>query len=626
MSEHLIIDDTSLRVRALGTLTASFVIDEINVEERTVPLSFSSETPVFRTITEGVEGFEVLDHSPESVRLGRLNNGGALLVEHKRDQQIGVVASAGIGLDRRGRAVVRFGRGKQADEYFQDVRDGIRRNVSVGYKVYKFALEVTDTGDTIYRAVDWEPYEISIVSVAFDDSIGVGRSVDETPETVSAPAATTVQAAPKTQVRSMTMEIDVTANDSAQKQAVDLERKRVSELMSMGRAHGVEDLATRALEAGTSVDAFRAQVLEKIASNRSNAVSTAATAGAGNLGLSEKEVKEYSFSRAILGQLRDSGVDAGFERECSRAYAQKIGRDPRGLFVPPDVILEGARTFNKTTGTGANAIATELRPDMFIGILRNALVTSRAGAFLMPGLVGNIDIPKQTGAMTAYWFDSETHGITAASNPTIGQVKMSPKTVGAYGDISRSLLKQTTPAAEAMVRNDIAAVMARAVDLAALKGAASGGQPRGITLTSGINGANWATANTMTWAEIVAMETAVNAANALEGEFVYVMGAAMFGAAKTTVKAAGQMGFIAEGSTINGYSVLRSNQLAAGEVIFGRFDDLVIGMWGGVDLQVNPYIEALEKAGAIRLTALQDVDVAVRQPAAFTFYKNAPST
>jgi HK97 family phage major capsid protein len=343
------------------------------------------------------------------------------------------------------------------------------------------------------------------------------------------------------------------------------------------------------------------------------------------IGMNEQEIREFSFRKAIYGQLRDSGIDNKFERECSDAYAKLIGKDARGLFVPPDVML--SRTFNKTTGAGANLIATELRPDMFIDILRNMSVTAQAGAMMMPGLVGNIAIPRQTGAMTSYWFDSESAGITSASNPTVDQVPLSPKTLGAYGDISRSLLKQSTPGAEQLVRNDIAAVIALAIDLAALKGTASNGQPRGITQTSGINAANWTTANTPTWAELVAMETAVDLANALAGEFVYVMGASLVGKCKTTLKDSGVSGYLMESDrTVNGYRVINSNQLAAGEAIFGKFASLIIGMWGGLDLQVNPYIEALEKAGAVRVTALQDVDVAVRQPKEFTYNSNTPAS
>src|SRR5690606_30659300 len=117
---------------------------------RTVPLSFSSEAPVGRWFGE-----EILDHSSSSVRLGRLNNGGALLMDHDRNDQIGVVESAKIDKDRKGRAIVRFGRSARAQEIFQDVLDGIRRLVSVGYRIHKTETETRSGGVEIVRVVDW---------------------------------------------------------------------------------------------------------------------------------------------------------------------------------------------------------------------------------------------------------------------------------------------------------------------------------------------------------------------------------------------------------------------------------------------------------------------------------------
>ena len=147
--------------------------EAVNDEERTVELSFSSEEPVDRWF-----GLEILDHSPGSVRLDRLSNGGALLMDHDRRDQVGVVESVQIGADRKGRAVVRFGKGARAEEIFQDVKDGIRSLVSVGYRIYKMLLEKTDEDTETYRATDWQPYEISIVSVPADTTVGIGRAAD----------------------------------------------------------------------------------------------------------------------------------------------------------------------------------------------------------------------------------------------------------------------------------------------------------------------------------------------------------------------------------------------------------------------------------------------------------------
>jgi len=626
-------------------LRRSLQIDQkrtVDEAKRTIVMPVSSELAVERWF-----GMEILVHEPGAIDLSRMNDGAAVMADHDWQEQIGVVEKAWIAEDKRLWAELRFSKNKKADEVWTDIVDGIRRNVSIGYKVFKRELlEVENKSgqelDT-YRITRWMPYEVSIVAVPADPNVGVGRSLNESGDAngdmdggdeKDGGENRKEYEAEKNKKESelnMTPEEIAKMKEEARKEAelvireqvkkeTEQEHARTSEIRAIGEKCGMKDEAERAVSEKMSVDAFRKIALDAQVASRSIQAS--------KIGMSEKEIRQFSFTRAILSQVRDSGVKADFEKECSDAFAKKTGKEARGIFVPPDVVLDGAeRTFNQTTGAGSNLIATQLRPDMFIDILRNKSVLAQAGAFMMPGLVGNVAIPRQTGAMTAYWFNAESAGITAASNVTIDQVTMSPKTVGSYGDISRSLLKQSTPAAEQIVRNDIAAVVALAIDLAGLKGTASGGQPRGITLTSGINSGNWDTANTPTWAKLVAMETAVDLANALDGNFVYVMGAGLRGSCKTTVKATGQMGWLMdESGRVNSYPVLNSNQMAAGECIFGRFADLIVAMWGGLDLQVNPYIEALEKAGAIRVTALQDVDVAVRRPKSFTFYDNPSAT
>jgi HK97 family phage prohead protease len=143
---------------------------DVNTDERTIELSFSSEEPY-----ERYWGIEILDHSKESVVIDRLNNAAPLLLHHDNRDQIGVVEKAWVD-DRRGKALVRFSRSARAEEIYQDVLDGIRRNVSVGYIIHEMILEKEEEGMETYRVKRWEPLEISIVPVPADNSVGVGRS------------------------------------------------------------------------------------------------------------------------------------------------------------------------------------------------------------------------------------------------------------------------------------------------------------------------------------------------------------------------------------------------------------------------------------------------------------------
>jgi HK97 family phage major capsid protein len=241
----------------------------------------------------------------------------------------------------------------------------------------------------------------------------------------------------------------------------------------------------------------------------------------------------------------------------------------------------------------------------------------QAGATMLTGLSGNVKIPKKTAASSAGWISSEG-GASAESEPTVGQVTMSPKVLGAHTDITRLMMQQSSLDVEALVRNDLTASIALAIDLGALAGSGSSGQPTGVQNTSGINTpTNFAGANP-TFAEVVAMETAVAEDNALQGNLAYILPASMYGALKTTAKDAGSGQFVvAPDGSMNGYNAIVSNQVTAGDLYFGNFADLLIGMYGGLDIVVDPYTAS--SSGTVRIVALQTVDVAVRHAVSFAF-------
>ena len=150
-------------------------------DDRLVDVAFSSEEPC-----ERYYGYEILDHGAKSVRLERLKDGAPVLLGHDSDDQVGVVENARIDGDRKGRAVLRFSRSGHADEILTDIRDGIRRKISVGYRVHSIVLEKSDESGDVYRVDDWEPFEISIVSIPADNvGAGVGRSINQEGEKMS---------------------------------------------------------------------------------------------------------------------------------------------------------------------------------------------------------------------------------------------------------------------------------------------------------------------------------------------------------------------------------------------------------------------------------------------------------
>lgn len=629
--------------------------DTIDEEARTVELSFSSEEPYVRWW-----GTEVLDHKSSSIRLGRLNAGGALLMDHNTRDQVGVVERAWIK-GRKAYAVVRFGRSARAEEVFRDVVDGIRKLVSVGYRIHELVLEKVSNGDEVYRATDWEPYEISLVAVPADPSVGVGRDGEpagfdprtllqpEEEDDMSAtrnagggtapanPAAVAVNGVPATETREAapapaTAVPAAPAGPSADQILRD-ERARAANIRAMGERLNCRELAETAIGDGRSLEQFIQDYQA-----RTGPASQIRTPESPEIGMTAREARNFSFIRLLNALANPNDVAAreaaAFEFEASEAARQRSGRDNRGnATVPIDVIraalIEGQRDLTVGTATeGGNTVATDLMASAFIDLLRNQLALNQMGIRMMTDLVGNLAIPRQTGGATAFWVAE--NAAPTESQQSFGQVPLTPKTVAAFTDISRRLLLQSSIDVEAFVRMDLAMVLALAIDAAGVNGSGASNQPRGILNTAGIGavvgGTNGAA---LTYGHLVDLETQVAVANADINNLGYLVNARTRGHMKKTVKfGSGTEMPIWDGGSepVNGYRAGVSNQVPGNltkgtssgncsAVIFGNFSDLILGMWSGLDLLVNPYTGA--DAGTVRIHVYQDVDFAVRNAASF---------
>lgn len=601
------------------------VREAVNVEARTAELSFASELPYERWW-----GVEVLDCTATAMRQGRIGNGRApLLCDHDTRDQIGVVQSVTIGPDRIARALVRFGNSARASEIFQDVVDGIRANVSVGYLIHKAQLvESTDDADT-YRVTDWEPYEVSIVSVPADASVGVGRSADD-PRIAIEPAPAAVApvslpaTTPQTEQRNMqapdtTLAVPAAApaapalNISADAAQIrQAEQSRVREILAVGEqfaSHGGREIAMRAIESGASIDTVRGEIMNALAAKQTSAVT--------HLGMSPTEVRRFSVLRAVRSMAEKDPRVAGLEREATAEICKRMGilEAPHGgFFVPADV-----QKRDLTAGVavnGGNLVATDLAASSFIELLRARSVVGMLGGTMLPGLVGNVAIPRQTGAATATWLANEA-AAAAEADQTIGQVPLSPKNLAAYTEVSRQLMMQSTPAADQLVINDLTRVLALAIDLAALQGTGTGGQPTGIANTAGIGSV---TGTTLGLPGIIEFQTDVAAGNALTSNSAYVttpnvaallMQRQRFASTDTPL----WTGNVLDGNVM-GYRATTSTQVTAASMIFGDFSNVVIGEWGFLEIALNPYASFAAAITGIR--AIQTVDVAIRQAAAFS--------
>lgn len=577
-------------------------------EERTMEFSFSSEYPVQRYF-----GNEVLSHDSAAVDLSRLADGAPLLFNHDTSRVVGVVERAWLdGEKKRGMVSVKFSRNAFAQEVMADVADGVLRNVSVGYSINQMEERGGD-----FVATSWQPYEVSITPCPADPTIGIGRKLDADG---AAPAATQTQP-PVTPQQMEDTSLDL---EAVRAQAAADERSRVASITALCREHKADDLAQGLIERGASEADAMKDVLAAIGKRAAKQHAAPAPAvqpigGNADIGMSASEVRSFSFQRAINALAnpnnREAWEAAAFERECSEAAQQRTGKPSQGIMVPSDV-LRGQRDLVVGTSTaGGNLVSTDLRTGDFIDLLRNRLALANVGATVLNGLQGNVSIPRQTSAASAFWVGEG--GNPTESQQAFDQISMTPKTIGAFVDYSRKLLLQGSIDVESMIRMDLAKVLSLEIDRVGIYGTGSTNQPLGLTNTTGLG--SQTITGTGTFAEYVSMETKVAVANADVASMYYILNATSRGALKTTEKSAGGTvgNFALMDDTLNGYPVVVSNQLGTNDCLFGDFSQMILGLWSGLDLKVDDITGAT--AGTVRVIALQDLDFAVKQPGAFVF-------
>lgn len=570
-------------------------------DDRRVEMSVSSELEVERSF-----GRELIVHTEETLDLKFLRSGNApLLLDHDPERQIGVIESVNLDSSaRRLRATVRFGRGALASEVYQDVLDRIRSNVSIGYKVRR--MERDQDRQDLFRVIDAEIMEVSIVSLPADPSVGVGRSVEVSDNATIKPIEKEVP------IMEQQNHIDL---DQVRAEAAAERSKEINEIVGLAAKHNQRAFADEAIRQGMSLAQFRGALLDKIADKPLDVA---------DVELTPKEERQYSLINAIRSA--QTGRFDGFEREVSEELAKRYGKEPRGFYVPSSI-------FKRDLTVGTNTAGGFLKPTdhlggEFIDALRANLVISSLGARMMQGLKGDVAIPA-LNAKTSVGFVAENTAPGAEGAPTFRQVTMSPKTLVQYVDISRKLSMQSDPSVEQVIRDDLTRQFAAKIDEVAIEGGGSN-EPTGITQTSGIGSVAMGTnGGAVTYAKLVDLEKEVAIDNALAGNLAYLTNPKVVGAMRQTPRqASGVEGnfILNDSNTLLGYSVASStlvpSDLTKGTssgvcsaVIFGNFNDLMIGMFGGLDVLVDPYTGSA--TGATRIAMYQDIDVAVRHAESF---------
>lgn len=638
--------------------------EAINEQDRTVEMSFAAGANVARWW-----GIEHLNMQPKCVRLARWKDNAAFLMNHDPSDQRGVILNGRLDADAVLRGTVKLSRNQSGEELLKDMLDGIRTKTSIGYEIHnvrelkpeemteeqkQLALEY---GCSVYDVNDWEPFEGSSVYAGADPKVGLGRNLD-----VDKPLSPITQQRGKTMPEETTTPQSIIIREAAKPPTQDeinarkaqnkTEIEAVAERFK-GRVKNMSELAKDAIDLDITVDEFNLRVYNNLHDGKPMNSDS-------EIGMSEREKQSYSFNKLIdaLSNPNDAKKQeaAAFELECSRETLKKEQRTLKsvqmpgvkggiGAAIPVEMLrsranpahvpietiralISGRRDLLVGTGSiGGNLVATDFMASSFIDVLRNRTTVIELGAQLMPGMVGNIAIPKRlTGA--SFTFVAEGSAVSE-STPTFGLTTGVPRTLGGFVDISRKMLIQSTPEAEALTRDDMIQGMRRAVDSAAISANGTAPNPTGIIYVSGIGATTGgAQGAAPTWANITELEREVAIDNADLGALAYLTNAKVRHALKNTVKSTSAAhGFIWEGNSdpLNGYRVGVTNQVPSnltkgtttGEsaIIFGNFNDLLIPMWSGLDILVDPYTAST--TGTVRVVCMQDLDIMVRHAESF---------
>ena len=513
--------------------------------------------------------------------------------------------------------------------------------------------------DDTFEVVRWEPIEISLVSVPADMTVGVGRAsaemyevrVLELPDEVAQVSEVnlsenqTIMAESATPTPPAAPPVTVEVKKEDMTQVREAEILRIREIQSYGEQFKAQDEAQDFIRSGKSVPEFQTYILREKAKN----VRPLTTVDP-SLGVAIKDQKRYSITRAINAQIkamRGQGRFDGLEAEVSAELARVHQHEPTGFYVPDWFLTRDLTvTVPPQPQSGGVTIQTSVEPSL-IPLLRNRTAVLQAGARYMSGLQGNLLMPRQYAPSTISW-NTEIAAFTE-SDLAMDSVTLSPNRCGGWCNYSKQLLAQSSLDIDNVVRDDMVQVIQIALDAVAITGTGTN-QPTGILNTvanaPGTAGPSYAYSKTApsvifgpsgypTWAQVIAFEARVEAGNQILDESAcYLTTPSVKGTWKSLAKndprnTSGPYYpmFFWEGGiqgTINGYRAIATNQIPGDKVIFGKWNELMIGQWAGLDIVVDIY--SLATQAEIRVITNMFADVKYRYASAFCYSTNSGIT
>lgn len=604
----------------LGNLNRSFKIDNsnIDIENRLVKFALSSEEPYQRFF-----GMEILSHEKSAIDLSRLMNGAPLLAEHDPTKQIGIIESVSLDKDKVLRCVARFSKNPLAQEYFQDIVDGIKTKVSVGYTVTSMIKIGEQKNEKTFETIDiylvdgWIPHEGSIVSIPADDSVGIGRSH----EAVITIAARQVDKDESPQEQPVAAYVQIDSNIVEQVSVADFEAGSVDtkgkkpqpqEDDEEDEDEDDEDRSNKDLENNSNTEANTdKEKFDKglntsennnnpkkiITRNNNNMLENENLAEILAIGAQHKEFElanEFATSGKTAKQLlaailekklsTPSRVDAGVKRELDTfdlngylremvegsgnmtAFAKELDQDFRGrsknggLVLPRSVYQKAQRDYVVgTPSAGGNVAQNQFRPDLIEALYNDSIMLGIVSHYPSATGTSSVTYPVANGRNTFQMVPEK--GRATASNATFDHVTFTPHTASGRTEISREMVKQSgVRPIESFVVSTLLASFDEFRDNELLNGTGTDGRILGIFNQTGTNPIALP-AGGLDWATVVKMKAEIAYQNAKKGRMAYLTNSRVEGHLQSVQKFANYGTAILEGNTMNGLPVLISNQI-----------------------------------------------------------------
>ncbi|EFI2701418.1 major capsid protein [Escherichia coli] len=640
------------------------VINEGHNDQYEFEIAFSSTQPYQRQFwdeqnQEMVVLDEILVHTPEAVDLSRLNNNAPLLFNHNFDNHIGVVCNARIDADNVGRALVKFSKhGTLANDIRNKVIEGTMEKISVGYDIKEYHIDYAK-GQLI--VTKWAPFEISFVTVPADDTVGLNRSLNTITVNLEAKRDMTkeqIEEIKEEQEPAQVEETPVEENkepkveenkedenledgkDAEHPESVDDDSSTVREAEEVKEEREaapieeekIEEVAERSEEDELEIreiarelniddeelkralaikdmtpEAFRTKALNKIATAQRN---------------NEQQIKDSKMEKTfdlnnVIRSLVDGDVLGAHEAEYSAMAAtatMQRGRAARGgsVFVPAAAMRAASEGNTKATLT---AVTDEkLLTESYIEMLLPASCLGRLGVTVLSGLNSPIAVPKMTASsVDAFGFVDE-NGSAPESKAEFSNVKMAPKTFAGGNPISRQSLK-TVPNIATLITDHINKAVRIKLEQLILSDKDNTRGPAGLVKQL-VDGGRVAKKTAFSYKDLLKEIAALTDAGVPAQAIKFAMSGATAAELESTPKSdrGDAQGFIMENGKIAGYEVVTSGVIPADTIVLGDFSGIIVGEWGGLELDLDDSTYRAQSAIVPRVWL--DLDYVVAQPEA----------